>query len=107
MGITQWCSQIFFFFLNIGEGQVIKTNQQDTVIRGVDPSSTLLGDNLVARQHQLHEQVYLRGGVSPQKPKNFVILEMVSCNLMNTFRRKFRPHDDPKKKKKVKKIKNK
>ena len=33
-------------------GKVIKTNQQDTVNRGVDPSMGQ-GDNLVARQHLL------------------------------------------------------
>ena len=42
----------------------------------------------------------LRGDVPPEKLKNFVFLKLESCNLVNTFRCKFRAVNDLKKKKK-------
>ena len=61
------------------------------------------GDDLVACQHQLHACTHrgcLRGHVPPPKLENLVFLQLESCNLVNTFRRKFRAGDGYKKKKK-------
>ena len=86
-------SQIKFPFIDL---YTVVEPQGRHGCRGVDPSSTL-GYDLVARQRQLHACVHrgcLRGDVPPQKLENSVFLPLESCNLVNTFRCKFRVGDE-------------
>ena len=52
-----------------------------------------IGDDLVAHQHKLRAQRVSEGDVPSQKLESFVFLQLKSCNLVNTFRRKFRAGD--------------